>query len=139
MILAFGKIMRLKLYYLLAHVLLLCGCTTYSYVNDVEPSETRRIDPASASRLPKKLTVAQLFRAWGPGGAGKELIYLYRSKSDTEQIYAMAAPPTMGNTGRLQPGDADVIKIVLFRQESSPVIIWESEIKNAEIDRLLKR
>jgi len=123
----------------LAHVLLLCGCTTYRYINDVEPSETRRIDPARASRLPKTLTVAQLFRTWGPGGAGKELIYLYRSKNDTEQIFVMAAPPAMENVSGWSPGDADVIKIGLVRQGKISIIIWESEIKNAGIDQMLAR
>jgi hypothetical protein len=129
--------MKAHAYTLLASLVLLSGCRSYTYINDVDLPETRRIDPASVSRLPPRLTVAQIFRTWGPGAAGKELIYVYRSKKDSERIFVLAAPPEP--EGAWLPGDAEIIKIGLAHDGGRPLIIWESEVKNENIDRLLLR
>jgi hypothetical protein len=129
--------MKACVYTLLASLVILCGCRSYTYINDVDPTETRRIDPASVSRFPKSLTVAQLFQKWGPGGAGKELIYLYRSKNDSEQIFVFAAPREA--EGAWGPGEAEVIIIGVGRENGRPVILWKSEVRNSDIERMLSR
>ncbi len=129
--------MKAYVYILLASLMILCGCRNYTYINDVDPPETRRIDPASASRFSKRLTVAQLFRKWGPGGGGKELIYLYRSKNDSEQIVVFAAPPEAVDAWG--PGEAEVIIIAMNGEGGRPIILWKSEVRNADIDRMLSR
>lgn len=40
--------------------------------------------------------------------------------------------------GRDSVGNSEVIKILLVREGNEPVIIWESEVKNERIDKMLK-
>ena len=120
-------------------VVVMVGCSSPTYINDVDPLKTRRISPDSVGRRPERLTIAELYRVWGGGGAGKELIYLYRSTNDGEWLYVMAALSARLEGGCDSVGNSEVIKILLVREGNEPVIIWESEVKNDQIDRVLER
>lgn len=131
------RFMKIVASYMIFSVLLYSGCASHSYINAVPLSETPRINPTRAGNLPKRLTVAQLFREWGPASGGKELIYSYRTTSDSSQIIALAAPKDDEIEWTVK--DAEIIKIILTQEGHRPIVLWESEIKDAAIDRLLER
>jgi len=110
-----------------------CGCTTLRYVNIIDPSQTRKIGSDDIAALPAKITVAELFKRWGPAAGGKELIFQYRSK--VEGINLLVFVEFLdGPVEESRIGSADVTKMIFIANEQQfPATAWTRHDPTKEI------